>query len=147
MHDLAVFLFHHIGDDCLGHQEVAAEIDVDHSVKLLVGHLVELSVLGDPGVVDQNIDPPELLGDGLDHFGHLLLVGDVDDKGTHGAEGRQVLSSLSDLFGADIADCDFSALFQEQLGGCKADAGGGTGDDGDTIFQFHNGGRSFLLCA
>ena len=48
-------------------QPGAAEVDVDEARPLLVGQLEERHDCLDPGVVDEDVDRPELVPDAVDH--------------------------------------------------------------------------------
>jgi hypothetical protein len=58
--------------------EAGAEVGVDDLVPLLVGHLVHGAVAGDAGVVDQDVDRPEVLLDLGDAGCDRVVVADVE---------------------------------------------------------------------
>ncbi len=64
-------------DDEAAHVEDRVEIDVDHFAPLLGRHLVKHCVAGDAGVVDDDVDRTEGLGDLSDALGALVVVADV----------------------------------------------------------------------
>ena len=57
--------------------EVALEVDGDHRVPLLLGHVHEHAVAEDPGVVDEDVEAPERVDRLLHHLARLREVGDV----------------------------------------------------------------------
>src|SRR5262249_49163301 len=82
--DLAATLADHVGEDGAATVERAGDVQVDAGAPLLVGerfHGLVPSRRGAPGVVDQNIDPPEL-GEGRRH--QRVDRGGVGDVGLHG---------------------------------------------------------------
>ena len=71
-------LLQHDVDDGLRAVVDALQVDVDDVVELVLGHLLELRVLDDAGVVDQRVDPAPFGHHAFDHPGDAVLVGDVD---------------------------------------------------------------------
>ena len=71
-------LLEHDVDDRFRAVVDALEVDVDDALELLVGHLLELRVLNDAGVVHQRVDAAPLGHDTGDHPRDAFLVGDVD---------------------------------------------------------------------
>ena len=69
----------HHGARAGAHQhERRGEVDGDHLVPLLVLHHHEQVVLGEPGVVDEDVERGPSLADGLvDQLGHLRLVAEI----------------------------------------------------------------------
>lgn len=63
--DPAELALEHVVEDGLDHVERAREVDPQHRVPVLDGHLAHRLVHGDAGVVDQVVDPPAL-------FEHLV---------------------------------------------------------------------------
>jgi len=68
----------------LGTVEHAAEVNVHDAVPLLAGHLRELLVGRDPGVVHEHVGRAERLVTDLDHVFDLGAIGDVGP----GRDGR-----------------------------------------------------------
>ena len=56
-----------VGGGVAGQQEVAAQVHRDDRVPVLVGHVEQHAVAGDPGVVDDDAEPAEAVG-GLDQL-------------------------------------------------------------------------------
>src|SRR4051794_14920425 len=79
--DAAPVVLGHEPLDLAGHQEGPAQVDGQHGVPVVVGHLEEHVVADDPGVVDQHRGAAEPVGDALHGGGDLLAVGDVDTDG------------------------------------------------------------------
>jgi hypothetical protein len=61
----------------LGHVEAAAEIDVDHLVPHLAGHPLHRRVAGDSGIVDEDVDRPQLRLDLAAAFEAGVEIADV----------------------------------------------------------------------
>ena len=59
------------------HVEQRVQVGVDDGVPLVRRHLVEHAVLGDAGVVDENVDRAEVLLDLRESGGAGVVVGDV----------------------------------------------------------------------
>ena len=80
--DLAVLLLDEVLLGGPGHQERTAQVDAHDQVPVLVGHLEQQVVAGDAGVVDQHVDPAELVDDprdrGLDGLGVADVGADAD---------------------------------------------------------------------
>ena len=91
---------------------------------------------GEPGVVDQHVDPAVGRHDGVDHGVHLRAVGDIG-RGRHGGAARLVnrLHDLVDETGVDVVDRHLRAGAGEPLGDGPADASSGTGHDDDLACQ------------
>lgn len=52
----------------------AVQVDAQHVVPLLFGHILELRIPGNAGIVDQDVDPPKGGQSGLCGRGHLSAV-------------------------------------------------------------------------
>ena len=82
----------HAVHDVLGHVEDGVEVGADDRIPVRLGHLLERRVLGDPRIVDQDVDGPDILG----HAGDAVLAGveirNVDPVGAELAPGRVVLA-------------------------------------------------------
>ncbi len=88
----------------MGHVEEAVQVGRDHLVPLLAGHAVEHAVPGDAGIVDQDLDRPQIgldLGDALDAG---VVIGDrpfVDrDAGLGLERGRRLV--IARIVGGDL---------------------------------------------
>jgi hypothetical protein len=102
-------------------------VDVEHRLELLVGHVVDDSVPGVAGVVDEDVDLPERV-DGLLH--DVVAGAGLGQVARHGdglaADLRRRL--LGDV-AVDVVDRDLGALGGEELRRRAADAAGRPGDD------------------
>ena len=58
-------------------EELAGKVYADDPLPLCEGHLIEGRIHLDPGVVDQDIDPPEFPSSRLEHFADLVLFRDI----------------------------------------------------------------------
>ena len=115
----------------------ALEVDVHDQVPVLLGHLEEQVVAGDAGVVDQDVDPAELVDDAL-HRG--LRGGGVDDVAADADRAGTVgeVEAARGVGGGglvEVEDRDRGALAGEALGDAEADASGCSGDDGDAAVE------------
>ena len=61
--DPAVALIPHVVNDLMAPEEGPVQIRVDDLHPLVDRHLVEHRIAGDPGIVDQNVDAPEMVLD------------------------------------------------------------------------------------
>ena len=90
----------------LGHEERPLEVDVDHSIPLILAEQVDWSAAGDTGRVHDHVEPA-VLGHHLRH-GRLdrRLVADVDQPvGAVGqVDGDHRRTLVSEAGGAGLAD-------------------------------------------
>ena len=87
MHQSTALLFAEIIGRCTAGVEGAIEMDLHHRVEILVGHLVEVTVAQDAGVVHHRVDAAEFLDPGLDHRARGVRIGDVAAIGDRVAPG------------------------------------------------------------
>ena len=130
--DGAVSLTPHRGLDGLGHAEYRSEVGVHHAVELFLGHALDGGVVGDAGVVDEDVDLAKIGQHLLDEVLCLLVVGHVAGIAfRRDAEGEEFLFDGNHFLVMCAAAEGHVAAF---LGKAKcdgvADAAGGTGDDG-----------------
>ncbi len=76
--DASVAGFKHVVQYGLAAVERARKIDVDHVLPLFDGHFLERAVVGDAGIVDQDVDLAELVGDALGRSGYRLEIARID---------------------------------------------------------------------
>ena len=119
-----------IGERFAGAGEGALEVDVDHEVEVLVGHLQQGLVPQDTGVGDQDIQPAE----GLHGFLHQQLGGfGAAHRGDDGDGAAAVGLDGPDRFGrhvgVDVVDHDGGTLAGEFPGVSQAQAPAASGDD------------------
>ena len=72
--DATATLPHHDGNAGMDKVESRLQVDGNDCVPLLFGHAEHQSVLGDAGIVDQNVNTSELLLHGLDHVFGLCKI-------------------------------------------------------------------------
>ena len=124
--------------ELLGYEEHAVEVDVQHQIPLIVGHLVEHGIPGDAGVVDQNVHPAEG-GDSGVHGGlDLLVLGHVAlaDQNVAADLGSGLLSQSLVVVEDGHAG---GTLLDVALDNGGADALAAAGDDGVLAVQItHN---------
>ena len=95
--------------------------------------VIDRAADGDAGIVDEDVEPAEMLGDVV----HELL--DLDRRSLVGLVGAGFdapgLQFLDDRFGlvggGDIADGDVGAFIGERAGAGRADAARAAGDEGN----------------
>ena len=107
-------LFPHHGLDGLGHGEDAAEVHLYHTGELFLGHALDGRVIGDAGVVDQDVYMAEIVEDVFDKLGGLLHVGDVGDVASClAAELVEGVFCVGDKVGVAGAEGDVAAFAGE----------------------------------
>ncbi|GLU89662.1 hypothetical protein Agsp01_19170 [Agromyces sp. NBRC 114283] len=82
----------------------------------------DVALGADAGIVHEQVEPTEVLGDLGDARAHTVVVGDVDGDREIGVLGA---------IGAQIEHGDLGAVGAQALGDGRADAAGAAGDDGD----------------
>jgi hypothetical protein len=95
--------------------------------------IVDRTARGDAGIVDENVEMAEFLGDVADELRDVLGRGLVGLEGTGlDAPGLQLSDDGLSLVGrGDIADGDIRAFIGECAGGGRADAARAAGDEGN----------------
>ena len=113
------------------------QVHVDDHVPLLLAHAHHQSVARDAGIVDQHVDPAEILDDLGYHGGRVLEIGRVRRVSLSlNAEGLQLLFGvLKVLVDFQIGENDRGAFLRETQRDRLADAAGGSGYDGDFSFK------------
>jgi hypothetical protein len=99
-------------------------------VPIVLGHLVDKVVAGDPGIVDEDVERTEAQHDLLDHALDLVGFADISpephrlDAATRGDLRRGRLRRGK----VEIAEHHRRAVFRETLGGRRPDPARPTGD-------------------
>ena len=141
MNDTTVTLFLHNLTDCLGNLEQAEHIDVEDPLNVCHGHIGHGNLLGDTGIVDQNIDAAKLFHNIRDQSIHRSLVADIAGN-TVGftAQSFNLLSIGSNAFLIDVRQHNGSTLASKGLGDGAPDSlgGTGTGDDNDLSIKIQH---------
>ena len=116
-----------MGSDRANHPERDDGVDLEHRLELLVAHLVDDSVPGVAGVVDDRVDRAERLDRGLDELVAGSLGGQVaaEDGGLAVDLARGLLGDVA----VDVVDQDLGALGDEQLSRRPADPARRARDD------------------
>ena len=128
--DTAVVPFLHAGHDSLGQEEVAADMDVEHTVEeFRLDRFDALTLARHSAVVDQDIDMPELGLSYLDMLRHGLDIGDVldDDEGPLAGAADQFGCLLGPIL-VDVVDHDIGTAMGHQHGMGAPHATTGAGD-------------------
>jgi hypothetical protein len=115
------------------------KVTVEHCLPLLVGHLVNDTVVGVAGVVDDDVEGLELVDGCFDQAVGKFLVGhraDTTDRFATGFADR--LGGLFRYVGVQVVDDHARSVTGEQLGHSAPDPPSRAGDDGDFSFdEFH----------
>ncbi len=115
----------------------APEVDVHDPLDVLELGLLDVAVVGDAGVVVDLVDLAEVGDDGVGVGQHCLPLGDIEAVGFHcRAERFGLADGFGESFGVDVGESELGALRREIEGQCPADAGAGSGDDGDFAFEW-----------
>src|SRR6202044_3233750 len=98
----------------LGTEDVAHQVDVEDLVPARRARLIDLLVFADAGIVDEDVEAPELLRGTVDEVEACGLGADVslreNDLGAGGLElGRHALAALA----VPITECHAGALGNE----------------------------------
>ena len=89
----------------------AEDVDPEQCLKVLRSGFKQELDLGDPGVVDEDVDAAELARGPLDEPEDGVAVGDVGrDRDRPAAEGADLLGHLLGTFGVDVVDGDVGAV-------------------------------------
>jgi hypothetical protein len=118
--------------------ERALEVEVDHAVEELLGHVGQLVVDGRHArVVEQDVDLAESVVDGVDERGELIPAADVDAVGHGLAAGLlgDVLRDLLAVLQLAAGDHHVRALPGDGVGDLLAEAAAAAGDDHDLAGQ------------
>src|SRR5438045_9485937 len=78
--DLATALLHHLACGDLADYESAIKIDGDHSVPFLVSDFKKRLLYFNPGIIDENIQTPELCYNLLYHALDIFALADIGSK-------------------------------------------------------------------
>ena len=126
--------------------ERAVQMHVDHHLPVDMAHAMEDAVAQDAGIVDDAVDPAEVLDRGLDHALGAGRIGDAVAVGHGLAAGR--LDLVADLLGrrraaaafavdraAEVVDHDAGAFPGGQQRHLAADAAARAGDQHDLVLQ------------
>ncbi len=134
-------LAQHDGQNGVYEVESALEVNGYHGVPLLLGHAHHETVLGDSGVVHQNVDTAEVLFHLVDHFLCLLEICGIGGISfclhAHGCDF--CFGFLAGLVDVEVGESYVGSLGGETQGKSLADAAGGAGDEGCFSFEkFHS---------
>ena len=116
-------------------------MDAHDHVPVVVAHLEQQVVAGDPGVVDQDVETAELGGDAVDgalHRGGVADVAGEADRARAVGE-RQAAGGLGGLAPVEVEDRHRGALLGEAGGDAEPDPSCGSGDDGDAPVEATHG--------
>ena len=117
---------HHVAQDAAGQDEHRGQVDGDDVVPLFVLHAHEQIVVGNAGIVDQDVDLAESLLRFLAEFGHCGAVAEIARQHEHAA--AELAGESVELILVGARNRDGRALCVQRLGDRPADAAGGAGD-------------------
>jgi hypothetical protein len=122
-------------------RERPLEVDPDHRVPLVLGHVEQHPVPQDASVVDENVEAAEDLDRLVDQSAGAVPVGDVVGVGdgdpargldlVHDGPGRAGVGPAAGHRAAQVVDHDVGTLAGQLQGVSPPDAPAGAGDDGD----------------
>ena len=121
----------HRRDHRMGAEKRPAQMHGDHAVPVRDAEGLEPSLLHDAGVVDEERAISKGCAAGIHHACHRMLIADIDGDGD-----RPFTQRRSRGLGAvevAVGDHHAGARRHQFRGGSAADAGGGSGDDGDVV--------------
>ena len=102
----------------------------------LVGQLVDAGeAVRAAGVVDQDVDAAEVIGDAVDQRLRLGLVADVAGDEARAIGTAHLVQRLLAFVGRSAADHDLGPLGEERVGDGPADAPRPSGDHGHPVLQ------------
>ena len=107
-------------------QPGAFQMDRDNVVEVRFGHLAHGGVPGETGVVDHNVQGPEIFDGGIRHCVHVRGRGHIADD-CHNAVAQRLRCPLQRR-GIQIGENDVAPLGSECPGCCEADAPRSAGD-------------------
>ncbi len=115
----------------LGAEKDRFQVHRDRFVEVGFGQVIDAADQRDPGVVDQNVDRPELCLHRLDHAGHGLTIGYVGRQCHHGTANCRHPGGDGVSLGCagPIVYGDAGAGLRQRQRNGSADAAGGTGDE------------------
>jgi hypothetical protein len=144
--DVAVPGRDHVGQKGFGPIDDAPKVDVHDPLDVLELRPLEVAVVGDAGIVVDLVDFAEMGHNRVGVGQNGLPLGDVEPVGFHGrAECFGLTDGFGESFGVDVRERELCALRREIDGQGSADAGSGSGDDGDFAFESVHFTATFTL--
>ena len=121
----------------LGRQQDAEHVDVEETVVVFLGHLLDGCEFVYAGIVDQDVELAERAHRRLDQPMSLGCLGDVPLHGDGLASVRRDRSDdgVRASLARRIVDHDGCAVLRQRLGDGRADTLRGTGDDRDLTLK------------
>src|SRR5947207_8996360 len=114
VNDGAALVAAHQRNRCLGTEDVAHQVDVEDLVPARRARLVDLLVFADAGIVDKDVEAPELLRGAVDEVEACGLGTDVSVReGDLGAGGLELGRHAPAALAVPIAECHTRALGDE----------------------------------
>jgi hypothetical protein len=112
------------------------EVDVEHGLELLVRHLLDRRVPGVAGIVDDDVEPAERIGGGLDEAIGKARFGDAAvDRDGFAARRLDLVSHGVARRGIEVVDDDARPFAGEFQGDGPSDAAARSGDQGDLSLE------------
>src|SRR5436853_2509587 len=134
--DLATTLLHHLAGGDLADYESAIKIDGDHSVPFLISDFKERLLYFNPGIIDENIQTPELRYNLLHHALDIFALADIGSNGNRsrakgGGFGHGGIYVV--LPAGAIVDGNVCAFGGKPCGDGFTDAAAGSGHECDFV--------------
>ncbi len=126
-------------DHLLCGEEDTFEVDVEDTVVIFFGHFPKRRVGFDTGVVDEDIEPAEMLdgcGDELPYVSRVRKIR-LDHEATTARCFDGAQRFLRSTGGTVVVDDYIRALLGETFGDCAADALAAAGDESDFACESH----------
>ena len=124
--DFAGLLLDHLRDSEVDNGVDALEIDADHVVPLLFGHLFDGSIfeVPDAGIGDENVQPAKPRDGVLDKFLVVSMLPDIGFERFHASAvlGGFLLDLQRGVLGFDVVENHVGAGLREKFDGCRADS-------------------------
>jgi len=131
VHDLAAAGLLHMRHNMLAHQINALERNVDREIPVAFGKRLDRVTAGDTGAVDEDVDLRILLRDIVRQGFAVGLFCDVAlDKFSLPPSFFDLLFDFTSKLFIDVSDDDRHPGVRKEAGDARADAGGGSGDNG-----------------
>jgi hypothetical protein len=127
--DAAPAAFDHAAERRLGHVEASAKVDAHHIMPVVIAHARERSVARDSGVVNDDVDRPDLGGDLCAAIEARLMIADIPFIGPDARPLAEFAGPF--VIAGIVGDNGRPCVFQREAD-CLPDAAAATRDDCDT---------------
>ncbi len=119
-------------------QKRTFQVDAQHAVEILFCQIQKLGAVNDAGIVDHDVDAPELRDGPLDQRRAVARRADVGSLKDRGATRLDdLIDQRQTVCFVDVGHRDLGALRGEQARACGADSLRGAGDDSYPLSKLH----------